>query len=77
MDRSMDGGIFVNDNSDSLEELWEMLLSRDPDLIRAAFGGLSPEEQAVVLQHLSKMAAEDGWHPEQVISAKAALEALL
>ncbi len=60
----------------SLEELWGSLLSREPALIRQAFNNLSAEDQSYVLEHLQRMAQEGGWQPEQVKSAKAALEVL-
>jgi hypothetical protein len=61
---------------DDLELLWDHLLSRQPELVRQAFQSLQPGEQAAVLQHLQRMASEDGWHPEQRRSAQAALTAL-
>jgi hypothetical protein len=62
--------------SDDLEALWENLLSRQPDRVRAAFAGLSADERSAVLAHLQRMAEEPGWHPEQRKSAAAALKAL-
>jgi hypothetical protein len=59
-----------------LESLWGHLLSRKPELIRAAFERLNPSEQRSVLAHLDHMASESGWHPEQRASALAALKAL-
>ena len=61
---------------DPLEHLWDQLLSRKPEQIRAAYARLSPDEQASVLRHLERMASEPGWHPEQVLSARTALRAL-
>jgi hypothetical protein len=65
MSRSMD-----------LDSLWDKLLSRRPELIRAAFEGLNPSEQGSVLAHLGRMASEPGWHSQQRASARAALKAL-
>jgi hypothetical protein len=62
--------------SDHLENLWDSLLSREAGLIRAAYASLALDEQASVLAHLQRMAVEDGWHPQQRISAQAALDAL-
>jgi hypothetical protein len=62
--------------SDHLESLWDDLLSRQRQLIEAAFETLSGEEQAAVLAHLRSMVAEPDWHPEQQVSALTALEAL-
>lgn len=59
-----------------LEALWDRLLSREPELIRAAFASLAVTDQAAVLQHLRRMAGEDGWHSEQRISAETALQFL-
>lgn len=59
-----------------LESLWSALLSRNPDLILAAYHVLSAQEQAAVLAHLKRMAEEPGWHDEQRASARAALAAL-
>ena len=60
----------------NIEDLWEALLSRQPEQIQNAFAGLSAEEQQAVIAHLHRMAEETGWHPEQVKSAKAALKAI-
>ena len=61
---------------DPLELLWDQLLSRQPEQIRAAYNQLSPDEQGYVLHHLGRMASEPGWHTEQVLSAQLALQAL-
>jgi hypothetical protein len=58
------------------EELWDQLLSRQPKKVQTAFENLSAQEQHAVLDHLQRMATEPDWHPEQRISAAAALEAL-
>jgi hypothetical protein len=63
--------------SDSLELLWDRLLSRQPDQVREAFGILSPAEQQAVLAHLKSMVDEPGWHSEQRLSTQAALSALV
>lgn len=59
-----------------LESAWDNLLSRNPALIRLAYAALDEESQENVLAHLQKMSTEPGWHPEQVQSAQAALQAL-
>ena len=59
-----------------LETLWEKLLSRQPDLVRAAFSGLAAQERQSVVAHLRSMASESGWHTEQRLSAQSALDAL-
>jgi hypothetical protein len=57
--------------------VWEMILSRQPEVIRNIFNSLDDEEKNTVLDHLKKMESESGWHPEQRESARAALEAIL
>ncbi len=59
-----------------LELLWEQLLSRDANKVRAAFIKLDSASQQVVKDHLKRMASESDWHPEQRVSAEAALQAL-
>jgi hypothetical protein len=59
-----------------LEDLWDALLSRDAQHIRAAYNSLAVEDQKAVLDHLINMVNEPGWHTEQRISARTALEAL-
>lgn len=66
----------MDDELTGLEHIWESLLSRQPAKIRAAYNALDEDSQGVVLNHLRRMAAEDGWHPEQRKSARAALEAI-
>ena len=61
---------------DPLEHLWDQLLSRRPELVRAAYERLTPDEQAQVRRHLERMVAEPGWQPQQRLSAQAALQAL-
>jgi NADH:ubiquinone oxidoreductase subunit E len=63
--------------SDPFETLWTEILSRQEERIKAAFSRLSEEEQETVITHLNKMVSEEGWHPEQVVSAITALEAIL
>ncbi len=60
--------------TDPLEIFWDNLLSREPARIRAAFNALDRATQSAVLNHLERMATEEGWHPEQVSSARAALK---
>ena len=59
-----------------LDNLWDFLLSRQPEQVRSAFLSLPEDERQLVVAHLQRMASEPGWHPEQVISARAALLAL-
>jgi hypothetical protein len=66
----------MSEPSKPIEIFWGQLLSRDPEQIRKAFSELDQDTQKGVLNHLNKMAVEEGWHPEQQASAKAALQAL-
>ncbi len=66
----------IDDTSDPLEKLWDNLLSRQNNQIRAAYQELTSEEKDAVLEHLQRMVSEPGWHPEQRLSAKAALRVL-
>lgn len=61
---------------DPLQYFWENLLSRNPARIQSEFLTLDPTSKQAVIAHLQKMATEPGWHPEQVESARAALETI-
>lgn len=63
-------------NANFLEDTWDKLLSRDSSLIRLTFASLDAASQVIVVEHLHKMSNEPGWHPEQVLSALAALQAI-
>jgi hypothetical protein len=54
---------------DPLETLWEEILSRQPQRIRAAFEELEKKQKDAILKHLNKMASKDSWHAEQAASA--------
>ena len=60
----------------SPEELWDAILSRETGRIHETWHALNQEERSSLLAHLERMVSEDGWHPEQVISARCALEAI-
>jgi hypothetical protein len=60
----------------TVEIVWEALLSRDENQIRPAYQALDAETRQAVGAHLRVMTSEDGWHPEQVISAQAALDVI-
>jgi len=62
--------------SNPFELFWTEILSREAARVLAAYAPLTEDEKVHVLTHLKEMASGDGWHPEQVISAEAALEAL-
>lgn len=60
----------------NIENLWDALLSRQAEQVQTAFRSLDGEQQQAVYAHLQRMASETGWHPEQRLSAQAALDAL-
>ena len=60
-----------------LEQLWNDLLSRQTDLIQAAYDSLDSPSRKTVFTHLEHMANDPGWQPEQRESAIAALQALV
>ena len=64
------------DNQANFETLWDNLLSRQPERVKAAFSSLDPPSQEYVETDLQSMATEEGWHPEQRKSARAALKYL-
>lgn len=66
----------MDETGDSLESLWDGLLSRQPERVRATYANLDDLEKIAVLAHLERMASESGWHPEQRLSAQVALEVL-
>jgi hypothetical protein len=59
-----------------VESFWENLLSRQPDLVRFAINSVDKTTRKQVIEHLREIIVEEGWHPEQVISARTALEIL-
>lgn len=67
----------MNGNLENFNNVWEMILSRQSEVIRQAFNRLDEEEQNTVLEHLQRMQSESGWQPSQRESAQAALEAIL
>lgn len=63
--------------SEWLEHFWGEILSREPTRTRAAFAELKDEaERQAVVEHLRRMATEDGWTEPQRVSAQRALAAL-
>ena len=67
----------MNTEWNEIVNVWEMLLSREPDWIEKAFVSLHPDQKRAVLIHLQKMVSEPGWQPEQQTSAQIALDTLL
>ena len=61
----------------TIEQLWETLLSCDPSLIQRTYKLLAENEKKSVKNHLIKMATETGWHLEQKRSAQAAIDAIM
>jgi len=61
----------LDDNS--LEMIWDGLLSMKEDMVRWAFQQLEETERIHALTHLKRMAQEDGWHPLQKEAARTAL----
>ena len=66
----------LTDQDTFLEKTWDAILSRDQDAIRRVFDALDGESQKAIMEHLQKMATEEGWHPEQSRSARIALHSL-
>ncbi len=66
----------MDETTDPLEALWDRLLSRRKEQVRAAFDQLEDSQKRHVLAHLQRMADEPGWHPQQRESAREALKAL-
>ncbi len=60
-----------------LEDFWDNILSGESARVQAAFQSLDEVSQEAVLRHLQKMASEEGWHPLQQKTARAALEILM
>jgi hypothetical protein len=57
----------------SVDRIWDLLLSRQPDLIKKTFQQLDRTDKKSVIQHLQRMSSESGWHKEQKKSAEIAL----
>jgi len=57
-----------------MEELWNNILSRNPNKIISTYSILSEQDKINVLNHLTKMVTEDGWQPGQILSADTALK---
>jgi hypothetical protein len=63
-------------DSDELSGFWDRLLSRQPDLIENAFQLVSEPEQKALVSHLIRMRDEEGWLPEQRLSATVAIQVI-
>jgi len=62
--------------AEPIQEFWDDMLSSVPERIQKAYVVLDSQMQAEVIAHLHQMVSEDGWHPLQRASARAALQAL-
>lgn len=60
----------------SIEQLWDTLLSRNPECIQKTYKDLSENEQKAVMDHLTKMATESGWILAQKQSAQIAMDSI-
>ena len=67
----------MDEHQVSFGDIWEMILSRQPDVIEKVYASLEPDQREAVLDHLHKMVTASGWQPEQRISAQAALDAIM
>lgn len=61
---------------DWLDEFWADLLSEEPLRIMAVWSTMNADEQAIIFDHLSRMAADEGWADVQKVAAQAALDAI-
>lgn len=68
--------ILMNGDQPHFDNIWEVVLSRNPKRILLAFESLQPDQKKAVREHLYKMVSEPGWQPEQRKSAQAALDAI-
>jgi predicted metal-dependent TIM-barrel fold hydrolase len=66
----------VKGDQGSYFNIWEMILSRQPDVISMAFDSLDIDELEAVLDHLRQMISASGWQPGQRESARAAMEVI-
>jgi hypothetical protein len=60
----------------NIEEVWEALLSENPAAIRKLWMDLTDDEALAVLEHLKRMASEEGWQPAQKQAAETALRVI-
>lgn len=70
------GRLRLNDQDQYLEQVWDGILSREEGSIRRTYLSLDKISREVVAEHLQRMSQEDGWHPEQVTSARRAIEVI-
>jgi len=58
------------------EMTWDLLLSRNPNLIKKTWLSLDNSEQSAILGHLIDMANKSGWMNQQSGSAKVAINVI-
>lgn len=58
------------------ESFWADILSQNQEKILPAIHSISEKEKLAVIQHLQRMAYENGWSEGQKHGAKTALEVL-
>ena len=56
------------------ESIWDGILSRSEDLILGTYNKLTTDAKQYVIEHLNIMVSDEGWHPEQIRSARIALK---
>jgi len=62
--------------TNSIEDFWGELLSRDPNRIKKSFEDLDDSDRQAVVDHLITMTSAEGWHSSQKRSARIALKAI-
>ena len=67
----------MDEHQVSFNNIWELILSRQPEVIGKVYASLDPDYRKAVQDHLRRMVSEPGWQPEQRISAQAALDAIM
>jgi hypothetical protein len=66
----------LDDDFDRLAQIWDDLLSGEPEKVIRAFAQLPKTDQKAVLEHLQEMVEGEGWQSAQRESATVALNAL-
>lgn len=62
--------------SSTLDEILQILLSGNAGLIRRVWNNLTDDEAKAVADRLQRVIADDGYTPEQKVSAQNALNAI-
>lgn len=60
----------------SIEYLWQEILSRDPVRVKNSYKDLSDSDGQAIIDHLTAMTTEKGWYAAQKQSAQIALETI-